>query len=81
MFGELLGLAMLGTFVWVIDENGHRHKVRVKNEEHRKQLLAQNREMRKKLAAKGTRRKKTSGNFRKKTVRRVKKEKSIWDYK
>jgi hypothetical protein len=52
MFGDLLGLALLGTFIWVIDENGNRHKVKVQSEEHRQKLLAQNRAMRKKLAAK-----------------------------
>ena len=71
MFGEILGLAALATFVWVIDEHGNRHKVEVKSEEHRQQLLAHNREMRKKLAAKN---KTKTGNWRKKTVRKVAKK-------
>ena len=52
MFGDLLGLAIVGSFIYVLDENGKKHKVEVKSEEHRKKLEAQNRAMRKKLAAK-----------------------------
>ena len=52
MFPGLFDLAVLGGFIWVIDENGKKHKVVVKSEEHRRKLEAQNRAMRKKLAAK-----------------------------
>ena len=52
MFGDLIGLAVVGSFIYVLDENGHRHRVRVRDEEHRRQLEEQNRRMRAKLAGK-----------------------------
>ena len=52
MFGDLIGLAVVGSFIYVLDENGHRHRVRVRDEEHRRQLEEQNRRIRAKLAAK-----------------------------
>ena len=52
MFGDLIGLAVVGSFIYVLDENGHRHRVRVRDEEHRHQLEEQNRRMRAKLAGK-----------------------------
>jgi hypothetical protein len=46
MFGmPFLGLAEAGIFVYVLDKNGKKHKVKVKSEAHRKKLLAQNKEM------------------------------------
>jgi hypothetical protein len=47
MFGELLEL---GLFVWVVDEFGHRKKVRVKDEAAKQRLLAKNKVLRAKLA-------------------------------
>ena len=72
MFGELLEA---GLFVWIVDKYGKRKRVRVKNSEEKEKLLARNKALRAKL------KKKTSGKFRKVVKRRVKKEKSLWDYK
>ena len=73
MFGEILDLAILGTFIWVIGKDGKKHKVKVKNEEHRQKLLAQNRKMKAELAQKN----KPIGT-KKRVVR--KKKKSEWDW-
>lgn len=72
MFGELLEA---GLFVWIVDKYGNRKRVRVKNSEEKEKLLARNRALKAKL------KKKTKGNFRKKVIKRVKKQKSLWDYK
>jgi hypothetical protein len=70
MFGlSFLELAEVGLFVWVLDKNGNRHKVKVKNEEHRQKLLAQNRKMRAELR---------KNKPMKKVVK--KKKKSDWDW-
>ena len=68
MFDGLLDLAVVGAFIYVLDENGHRHKVKVKNEEHRRKLEARNRRMKAKLAGKSS----------KKSVRKTKKLKNTF---
>jgi hypothetical protein len=73
MFGlSFLELAEVGLFVWVLDSNGNRHKVKVRSEEHRQKLLAQNRKMRAEL------KKKNKPIIKKRVVR--KKKKSEWDW-
>jgi hypothetical protein len=72
MFGEILELGMLATFIYVIGKDGKRHRVKVKNEEHRQKLLAQNRKMRAEL------KKKNKPVIKKKVIR--KKKKSEWDW-
>jgi hypothetical protein len=74
MFGiPFIELAEVGLFVWVIDKNGNRKKVKVKNEAEKQKLLAHNRKMREQLKSK-----KTVSKV-KKTVKRKKKN-SDWDW-